>query len=161
MSIPHDAIIIGTGQSGPSLAHRLAAAGMKIAIVERGRFGGTCVNTGCIPTKTLVASARVAYMARRAAEFGVQTGTVTIDMKKVKARKDAIQLPSQTGAENRLREQANCDVYKGQARFESAHVVAVGDDRLTSDQIFINVGGRASVPPLQGLDQIKYFNNSS
>ncbi len=161
MNKSYDAIIIGTGQSGPFLAIRLAKAGRKVAIIERGMFGGTCVNTGCIPTKTLVASARVAYMARRAAEFGVNIGEVNVDMKKVKARKDAIQRPSQEGAESRLREQPNCDVYKGQARFESPHVVSVGDDRLTSDQIFINVGGRASVPPIRGLDQVPYLNNSS
>jgi len=161
MNKSYDAIIIGTGQSGPFLAIRMAKAGRKVAIIERGLFGGTCVNTGCIPTKTLVASARVAYMARRAAEFGVNIGDVTVDMKKVKARKDAIQRPSQVGAESRLRQQPNCDVYKGQARFESPHVVAVGDDRLTSDQIFINVGGRAIVPPIRGLDQVPYLNNSS
>jgi pyruvate/2-oxoglutarate dehydrogenase complex dihydrolipoamide dehydrogenase (E3) component len=161
MNKSYDAIIIGTGQSGPFLAIRMAKAGRKVAIIERGQFGGTCVNTGCIPTKTLVASAEVAHVARRAAEFGVLTGDVTVDMKKVKARKDAIQRPSQEGAESRLREQPNCDVYKGQARFESAHVVAVGDDRLSSERIFINVGGRASVPAVQGLDQVPYWNNSS
>jgi pyruvate/2-oxoglutarate dehydrogenase complex dihydrolipoamide dehydrogenase (E3) component len=162
MNKSYDAIIIGTGQAGPFLAIRMAKAGRKVAIIERGMFGGTCVNTGCIPTKTLVASAEVAHAARRAAEFGVLTGgQVTVDMKKVKARKDEIQRPSQIGAEKRLREQPNCDVYKGQARFESAHVVAVGDDRLTSEQIFINVGGRASVPEIRGLDQVPYWNNSS
>src|ERR1700690_2316779 len=107
MNKSHGAIIIGTGQSGPFLAIRMAKAGHKVAIIERGLFGGTCVNTGCIPTKTLVASARVAYMARRAAEFGVNTGPISVDMKKVKARKDAIQRPSQEGAESRLREQPN------------------------------------------------------
>src|SRR5580704_4761705 len=151
MSKSFDAIVIGTGQAGPFIAMRLAQAGRKVAIIERHLFGGTCVNTGCIPTKTLVASARAAYGARRAAEFGVNTGPISVDMKKVKARKDQIQHPSQTGAESRLREQKNCDVYKGQARFESAKVVAVGDDRLTSEQIFINVGGRASVPSMPGL----------
>ena len=161
MKKSYDAIVIGTGQSGPFLAMRMAQAGRKVAIIERGRFGGTCVNTGCIPTKTLVASARVAYVARRAAEFGVNVGQVSVDMKKVKARKDEIQRPSQEGAESRLREQKNLDVYKGQASFESAHVVAVGDDRLSADQVFINVGGRAIVPPMPGLDQIRYYTNSS
>ena len=161
MNKSYDAIIIGTGQSGPFLAIRLAQAGHRVAIIERHMFGGTCINTGCIPTKTLVASARVAYMARRAAEFGVNTGTISVDMKRVKARKDEIQRPSQEGAESRLREQPNCDVYKGQARFESSHVVAVGDHLLASDQIFINVGGRAVVPAMPGLDQITYYTNSS
>lgn len=161
MKKSYDAIVIGTGQAGPFIAMRMAQAGRKLAIIERGRFGGTCVNTGCIPTKTLVASARVAYVARRAAEFGVNVGQVSVDMKKVKARKDEIQRPSQEGAESRLREQKNLDVYKGQASFESAHVVAVGDDRLSADQVFINVGGRAIVPPMPGLDQIRYYTNSS
>ena len=161
MNTTYDAIVIGTGQSGPFLAIRLAKAGRKVAIIERGLFGGTCVNTGCIPTKTLVASARVAYMTRRAAEFGVNTGPVSVDMKKVKRRKDEIQRPSQEGAESRLRQEPNIDVYKGQASFESSSVIAVNDDRLTAKQIFINVGGRAVVPPLPGLDQIPYFTNSS
>ena len=161
MNKSYDAIIIGTGQAGPFLAIRLAQAGHSVAIIERHMFGGTCVNTGCIPTKTLVASARVAYMARRGAEFGVNTGTISVDMKRVKARKDEIQRPSQEGAESRLREQPNCDVYKGQARFKSSHVVAVGDHILDSDQIFINVGGRAVVPAMPGLDQITYYTNSS
>jgi len=161
MNKSYDAIVIGTGQSGPFLAIRMAKLGRNVAIIERHLFGGTCVNTGCIPTKTLVASARVAHVARRAAEFGVNIGPVSVDMKKVKARKDEIQRPSQIGAEKRLREQPNCDVYKGQARFESAHVIAVGDDRLTSEQIFINVGGRATIPPIRGLDQVPYLDNSS
>jgi pyruvate/2-oxoglutarate dehydrogenase complex dihydrolipoamide dehydrogenase (E3) component len=161
MNRSYDAIIIGTGQAGPFLAIKMAQAGRKVAVIERGRFGGTCVNTGCIPTKTLVASARTAYVARRASEFGVNAGAVSVDMKAVKARKDRIQRPSQEGAESRLRAEANIDVYKGQARFEAAHVVAVGGDRLTSEQIFINVGGRAIVPPMPGLGQITYFTNSS
>ena len=161
MNKSYDAIVIGTGQSGPFLAIRLAQLGRKVAIIERHLFGGTCVNTGCIPTKTLVASARVAYMARRAAEFGISTGAVSVEMKRVKERKDEIQRPSQEGAESRLREQKNLDVYKGHARFQSAHVVAVGEDRLTAEQIFINVGGRAIVPSMPGIDEISYFTNSS
>lgn len=161
MNKSYDAIIIGTGQSGPFLAIKMAKAGRKVAVIERGMFGGTCVNTGCIPTKTLVASARVAYMARRAAEFGVNTGAISVDMKAVKARKDKIQRPSQEGAESRLRAEPNINVYKGQASFVSANVVAVGDEHLTSEQIFINVGGRAIVPPMPGLEQITYYINSS
>ena len=161
MNKTYDAIVIGTGQSGPFLAIRMAKAGHKVAIIERGLFGGTCINTGCIPTKTLVASARVAHMARRAAEFGVNTGPVAVDMNKVKARKDEIQRPSQEGAERRLREQPNIDVYRGQAYFGGSHIVTVNDDRLTAEKIFINVGGRAIVPPIRGLDQVPYLNNSS
>ncbi len=161
MKKQYDAIIIGTGQAGPPLAHRLAEAGRKVAIIERHRFGGTCVNTGCIPTKTLIASAYAAYLARRGPDYGVVTGTVSVDMKRVKARKDEVQAPHQKGVEQGLRTQKNCDVYLGQARFEAPHVVAVGDDKLEAEQIFINVGGRAVIPEMPGLDQIQYFTNSS
>lgn len=162
MTRQFDAIIIGTGQAGPSLANRLAAAGMKVAIVERKLFGGTCVNTGCIPTKTMVASAYAAHMARRAADFGVAIdGGIGVDMKRVKERKDAISGKSRIGVESWLKHMENCTVYEGQARFESPHEVSVGQDRLTADRIFINVGGRAAVPPMPGLDKIAYFTNSS
>ncbi len=157
-----DAIIIGTGQAGPSLAGRLAGAGMKVAVIERKLFGGTCVNTGCIPTKTMVASAYAAHLARRAAEFGVNTGgSVSVDMKRVKARKDEISGKSRTGVEGWLKGMENCTVYEGHARFESAREVSVGDDRLTADKIFINVGGRARVPELPGVDEVEYLTNSS
>jgi pyruvate/2-oxoglutarate dehydrogenase complex dihydrolipoamide dehydrogenase (E3) component len=162
MANSFDAIIIGTGQAGPPLAVRLAKTGMKVAIIERGLFGGTCVNTGCIPTKAMVASAYAAQMARRAAEYGVSlAGEVRVDMKKVKARKDAIQAPSQTGVENMLRTTPNCAVFNGHARFESPNEVSVGQDRLTAPRIFINVGGRATIPSLPGLDQVPFLTNSS
>jgi pyruvate/2-oxoglutarate dehydrogenase complex dihydrolipoamide dehydrogenase (E3) component len=162
MSIPYEAIIIGTGQAGPPLARRLAAAGMKIAIIERALFGGTCVNTGCIPTKTMVASAYAARLAARGAEFGVQNATpISVDMKRVKARKDAISSQSNQSVESGLRSTPNCTVYQGHARFESAHEVRVGDIRLTAGKIFLNVGGRAVLPAIPGLDQIPYLNNSS
>ena len=120
MANTFDAIIIGTGQAGPFLAQRLTAAGLKVAIIERGRFGGTCVNTGCIPTKTMVASAFAAHMARRGAEFGVMVPMgVSVDMKRVKARKDTISGRSRTGVESWLRQMANCTVNQGHARFES------------------------------------------
>jgi pyruvate/2-oxoglutarate dehydrogenase complex dihydrolipoamide dehydrogenase (E3) component len=161
MADSFDAIIIGTGQAGPFLAVRLAGAGMKVAIVERKLFGGTCVNTGCIPTKTLVASAYAAHMARRAADFGVQAGPVTVDMKRVKDRKDAISAKSRTGVEGMLRSTKNVTVYQGSARFESAREVSVGTARLTADRIFINVGGRAVIPDLPGLADVSYLTNSS
>jgi thioredoxin reductase len=158
----YDAIIIGTGQSGPSLAKRLAGEGWTVAIIERDKFGGTCVNTGCTPTKTLVASAEVAYIARRAADFGVVIdGPVRVDMKKIKARKDAVVAPSNTGVEKSLRSTKNCTVYQGRARFTGPHEIRVGDDVLGSDHIFINVGGRASIPNMPGLDKIDYLTNSS
>jgi pyruvate/2-oxoglutarate dehydrogenase complex dihydrolipoamide dehydrogenase (E3) component len=161
MKHSYDAIIIGTGQAGPPLAGRLAAAGMKVAITERKLFGGTCVNTGCIPTKTLVASAYAARMARRAAEYGVNAGPVTVDMKRVKARKDEISGRSRTGVESWLKGMKNCTVHVGHARFESAHEVRVGEDVLTADRVFINVGGRAIVPGIPGLDQVNFLTNSS
>ena len=158
----YDAIVIGTGQAGPFVANRFAKAGMKVAIVERGLFGGTCVNTGCIPTKTMVASAYAAHMARRAAEFGVGIGgAVTVDMARVKARKDAISGQSSIGVEAGLRKTENCTVYQGHARFESPSVVSVGSDRLTAAKIFINVGGRALIPSMPGLDRVPFLTNSS
>jgi pyruvate/2-oxoglutarate dehydrogenase complex dihydrolipoamide dehydrogenase (E3) component len=162
MASTYDAIVIGTGQAGPSLAVRLASTGMRVAIIERKRFGGTCVNTGCIPTKTLVASARAAHIAQRASEYGVMLdSSVTVDMKKVKERKDAVVRRSNEGVEKWLKSTANLKVYEGHARFEDAHRVRVGDELLEADTIFINVGGRASTPPLPGLDQVSYFNNST
>jgi pyruvate/2-oxoglutarate dehydrogenase complex dihydrolipoamide dehydrogenase (E3) component len=161
MADSYDAIIIGTGQAGPSLAVRLAGAGMKVAIIERKLFGGTCVNTGCIPTKAMVASAYAAHMARRAADFGVEAGPVTVDMKRVKARKDEISGKSRIGVESMLRSTPNVTVYQGAGRFESAREVGVGPARLTADRIFINVGGRAVIPDLPGLADVGYLTNSS
>jgi pyruvate/2-oxoglutarate dehydrogenase complex dihydrolipoamide dehydrogenase (E3) component len=162
MKTSFDAIVIGTGQSGPALAVRLAEAGKKVAIVERGRFGGTCVNTGCIPTKTMVASARAAHVARRSQDFGVMIeGGISVDMKRVKARKDDISGQSRTGVEKMLTDAPNIAVYRDHARFTSDRDVRVGDDTLTASQIFINVGGRAVVPPIPGLNQIRYLTNSS
>jgi pyruvate/2-oxoglutarate dehydrogenase complex dihydrolipoamide dehydrogenase (E3) component len=161
MTAAYDAIVIGTGQAGPSLAARLAKAGMKVAIVERKLFGGTCVNTGCIPTKAMVASAYAAHMVRRSAEFGVDAGGCSVDMQRVKARKDAISGKSRTTVEAWLKNMDNCTVYEGHARFESPQEVSVGPCRLTAKRIFINVGGRAVVPQMPGLDQVEYLTNSS
>jgi pyruvate/2-oxoglutarate dehydrogenase complex dihydrolipoamide dehydrogenase (E3) component len=162
MATRYDAIVIGTGQAGPSLAVRLAGTGMRVAIIERKRFGGTCVNNGCIPTKTLVASARAAHVARRAGEYGVTTpGLIGVDMKKVKARKDALVHQSSEGVEKWLKTTQNLTVIQGHARFTDAHQVRVGDELLEADKIFINVGGRAAAPPLGGIDQVSYLNNST
>src|SRR6185369_12845897 len=160
---PLDAIIIGTGQAGPPLAGRLTAAGMKVAIIERKLFGGTCVNTGCTPTKALVASAYAAHLARRSADFGViSDGAVRVDIGRVKARADAIVASSRTGVERWLRDMPGCTVIQGQARFEAADVVRVDGQRLTAPRIFINVGGRALVPAdTPGVDQVPYLTNSS
>src|SRR5437016_9670136 len=162
MATTYDAIVIGTGQAGPSLAVRLASSGMRVAIVERKQFGGTCVNTGCIPTKTLVASARAAHVARHAGEYGVMIdGSITVDMKKVKERKDAVVHQSNEGLEKWLKSTENLTVYEGHARFTGPRQISVGDELLEANQIFINVGGRASTPPLRGLDQVSYLNNST
>jgi pyruvate/2-oxoglutarate dehydrogenase complex dihydrolipoamide dehydrogenase (E3) component len=157
-----DAIIIGAGQAGPSLAGRLTQAGRKVAIIERKLFGGTCVNTGCTPTKAMVASAYVAYKARNAKTYGVTVeGAVSVDMKAVKARKDAILLKSRNSVESWLRGMENCTVYDGHACFESANTIRVGDELLTADQFFINSGGRAFVPDMPGVDKVPFLTNVS
>jgi pyruvate/2-oxoglutarate dehydrogenase complex dihydrolipoamide dehydrogenase (E3) component len=157
-----DAIVIGTGQAGPPLARRLVAAGRKVAVIERQHFGGTCVNTGCTPTKALVASAYAAHVARRHADYGVTiAGPVAVDMKAVKMRKDAIVAPSRNGVERSLKSLEGCTVYQGHGRFVAPNAVKVGETVLEAPQIFINVGGRASVPAMPGLDQVPYLTNSS
>ena len=157
-----DAIIIGAGQAGPSLAGRLVTAGKRIAFVERKLFGGTCVNTGCIPTKSMVASAYVAHTVRRARDYGViLSGEVSIDMKAVRARKDSILAKSRDGIETWLRGMEGCTVFHEQARFLSNTEVQVGDNILQADQIFINVGGRAAVPDLPGIQTVPYLTNST
>jgi pyruvate/2-oxoglutarate dehydrogenase complex dihydrolipoamide dehydrogenase (E3) component len=157
----YDAIVIGTGQSGPALARRLAGAGQRVAIIERGRFGGTCINTGCTPTKTLVASAYAMHTARRGADYGFSAGDIKVDMKRVKARKDYVAGLSNKGVERSLKGLKNGTVYEGHARFVGPHEVEVGGETLRAGKIFINVGGRASIPQIPGLDQIKYLTNSS
>jgi pyruvate/2-oxoglutarate dehydrogenase complex dihydrolipoamide dehydrogenase (E3) component len=162
LSNHYDVLVIGTGQAGPFVAHRFAAAGRSVAIVERHLFGGTCVNTGCIPTKAMVASAQAAHAARRGREFGVSvSGDVSVDMARVKARKDGIAGESREGVEKGLRAQDGCTVYRGHARFVGPHEVSVGAERLTADLIFINVGGRAHVPDLPGVENVPYLTNSS
>ena len=157
-----DAIIIGAGQAGPPLAGRLTAAGMTVAFVERHLFGGTCVNTGCMPTKTLVASAYAAHLARRASDYGVILGSPPrIDMPKVKARADAVSARSRTGIEQWLGNMNGCTVFKGHARFESASVVRVDEQPLTAKRIFINVGGRALVPEMPGVHDVPFLTNTS
>ncbi len=157
-----DAIIIGAGQAGPALARRLAAAGWHVAIAERNRFGGTCVNTGCTPTKALVASAYAAHMARRGADFGVDVpGPVSMDMRRVKARMEEIRGTSRAAVERSLRSTPGITVYHGHARFAGTHAVTVGAERLESDRIFINVGGRPAVPAIPGVADVSGLNSSS
>ena len=162
MTRTFDAIIIGAGQAGPSLAGRLSGGGMSVALIERKLIGGTCVNTGCTPTKTLVASAYAAHVARRAAEYGVTIGgPVGVDMKSVKARKDAVLGRSRAGLEAWLKGMPNCTVYTGHAHFEAPNEIMVGEELLSASRIFINVGGRALVPNMPGLDEISYLTNVS
>ncbi|MEO5797338.1 MAG: FAD-containing oxidoreductase [Rhodoferax sp.] len=162
MSTTFDALIVGAGQAGPALAGRLTGAGMRVALVERKLFGGTCVNTGCMPTKTLIASARAAYVARRAADFGVQiNGPVGMDMQVVKARKDKVTLDARHGVESWLKGMAGCSVFEGHARFVSARSVLVGDTLLEAERIFLNVGGRAAIPDMPGIQDVPYLTNVS
>jgi pyruvate/2-oxoglutarate dehydrogenase complex dihydrolipoamide dehydrogenase (E3) component len=156
-----DAIIVGAGQAGPPLAGRLTEAGQRVAIIERKLVGGTCVNTGCIPTKTLVASAHAAQLARRGAEYGVGTGPVSVDMAKVKARKDDVMLADRRGVESWLAGMDGCSLVRGHARFEDPHSVSVGGDLLHADRIFLNVGGRAVVPDIPGLADVEFLTNVS
>jgi pyruvate/2-oxoglutarate dehydrogenase complex dihydrolipoamide dehydrogenase (E3) component len=157
-----DAIILGAGQAGPPLTERLTAKGMTVALVERKLFGGTCVNSGCMPTKTLVASAYAAHLARRAADFGVRLdGGVAVDMKRVKARAQAVSSHARQGVESWLAGMKTCTLFRGHARFESPNEVRVGDDVLRGERIFLNVGGRAVVPDLPGVDRISYLTNRS
>lgn len=154
-----DAIIIGAGQAGPPLAGRLTSAGMSVAVVERKLVGGTCVNYGCIPTKTLVASAHAAQVARRGADFGVGTGVVSVDMAKVKARKDKIVHDDRHGVESWLQNMDGCTLLRGHARFTGPKTLSVDGRIIEADKIFLNVGGRAVVPDIPGLADIDYLTN--
>ena len=162
MATTYDAIIIGTGQAGPALADRLDDEGLKTAVLERHQFGGTCVNTGCIPTKTLVASARAAHMARRAADFGVRIdGEIGIDMVQVKARMKRLAGASTDGVTGWMESLDNATIYRGHGRFAGPNQVVVDGQLLEADRIFINVGGRAFVPPVPGIEDIDYLTNST
>ncbi|HET9232844.1 MAG TPA: FAD-dependent oxidoreductase, partial [Candidatus Eisenbacteria bacterium] len=155
-----DAIVIGTGQSGPALARELAGEGWRVAVVERHRFGGTCVNTGCIPTKAMIASARAIHQARRGEEFGFTIrGGVSADLKAIMARKNAIVAKSSQGVERGLEKQ--CTVIHGHARFTGPHEIEVGGQQVRADKIFINVGGRARIPDFPGTDSVPFVTNSS
>ncbi|HTC52982.1 MAG TPA: FAD-containing oxidoreductase [Steroidobacteraceae bacterium] len=157
-----DALIIGAGQAGPALAGRLSAAGQRVAIIERKLIGGTCVNTGCMPTKTLVASAYAAHMARRAAQYGVQLGAdIRIDMGTVQRRAATVTLNARNGLEQWLGQMPNCTLVRGHARFESATQLRVGERTLSAPRIFINVGARAIVPDIAGLAAVPYLTNTS
>jgi pyruvate/2-oxoglutarate dehydrogenase complex dihydrolipoamide dehydrogenase (E3) component len=160
-----DAVVIGAGQSGPSLAGRLAGAGQKVALVEKRMLGGTCVNDGCIPTKTLVASARAAWVARNAARWGIAIdGDIRVDMKKVKARKDEVVQASRDSLKSWLSNLPNLELIEGHARFEGENVVRVDgqdDVEIEAERFFLNVGARALVPPIPGLADGPFLTNTT
>lgn len=156
-----DAIIIGAGQAGPSLASRLTAAGKTVALIERKHVGGTCVNTGCMPTKAMVASAYAAHLARRGADYGVVTGEVSIDFARVMARKDKVRFDARKGNEDWLAGMKGLTFIRGHARFESPTEIRVGEERLSAGQIFLNVGGRAVVPDFSGIGDVPHLDNVS
>ena len=162
MTLQFDAIVIGTGQAGPALAARLDATDMRVAVIERQRFGGTCVNTGCMPTKTMVASAYAAHLTRRAADYGVTiAGGITVDMRRVHERAQAVASTSSGNVERWMRGLKYGQVFQDHGRLVSADTVAVGAEQLSAPRIFIDVGGRALVPPLPGLERVPYLTNSS
>jgi pyruvate/2-oxoglutarate dehydrogenase complex dihydrolipoamide dehydrogenase (E3) component len=156
-----DAIVIGAGQAGPAVAARCAREGLKTAVIERHHFGGTCVNTGCVPTKTLVASARAIHVARRGAEFGFDIGGLRVDMARVKARKDTVVQQSRQGVEAWMRGLEDAEVIVGEARFVGPATIAVGERQLTAPRIFLDVGGRSLRPPLPGIDDVATLDHVS
>jgi pyruvate/2-oxoglutarate dehydrogenase complex dihydrolipoamide dehydrogenase (E3) component len=162
----YDAIVIGTGQAGGPLASALGAAGMRTAIIERALVGGTCINYGCTPTKTMVASARVAYLARRGPEYGVETGSVRVDMARIRQRKRDVVASFRASSERQLTQSERVELIRGDARFAGPHEVEVrlsagGSLLLSAPRIFINTGARASIPPIPGLDSIPFLDNVS
>jgi pyruvate/2-oxoglutarate dehydrogenase complex dihydrolipoamide dehydrogenase (E3) component len=160
-STHYDDIIIGAGQSGGPLSSALARAGRRTALIESVHVGGTCINEGCTPTKTMVASARVAYLARRAADYGVTTGPISIDMVRVRKRKRDIVESFRSGSEKRVVSTPGLDLVRGEARFVGPRTLQVGDDQLTADRIFVNVGARPSRPPLPGLESVPTLDSTS
>src|SRR5262249_39511021 len=157
-----DAIVVGTGQAGPALAARLSGAGMKVAVIEKDKFGGTCVNDGCTPTKTMVASAYAAHMASRGEDYGFQIGNQPrVDMKRVKARKDGVVANSSGGVEKWMRGLKGGAVFNGHARFLDPNTVEVGSEKIQGDRIFLDVGGRPLVPKLKGIERVPYLTNQS
>jgi dihydrolipoamide dehydrogenase len=157
----YDAIVIGSGQAGNPLSQKMADHGWSVALVEKAELGGTCINTGCTPTKTMVASAQVAHYARHAAQWGVRAGEVSVDMPKVVARKDEIVKQWRSGIEKKVQDRKNLRLYRGQARFTGPHSIRVGNEELESERIFINCGTRPSIPTLDGLNRVDYLTNAS
>src|SRR5262249_5398603 len=153
--------VIGSGQAGNPLCQKLSDHGWTVALIEKQHLGGTCVNTGCTPTKTMVASAGVAHYAQNASKWGVHTTGVRVDLHEVIARKDAIVSQWRSGLEKKVQQRPNLHLYRGQARFVGPHRVRVGEQELESERIFINTGTRTSIPSLEGLDRVDYLTNAS
>jgi len=156
-----DAIVIGSGQGGNPLSHKLADVGWRVALIEKEHLGGTCINTGCTPTKTMVASAQVAHYARHAARWGVRTGEVSVDLPSIVARKDAIVQSFRSGQQRRMDQRPTLDLHRGHARFIGPHAIQVGTEILESERIFINTGTRPEIPRIEGLDGTAYLTNAS
>jgi pyruvate/2-oxoglutarate dehydrogenase complex dihydrolipoamide dehydrogenase (E3) component len=157
----YDAIIIGSGQGGNPLSQKLADRGWSVALIEASQLGGTCINTGCTPTKTMIASAQVAHYARNAGQWGVETGTVKVDLARVVARKDQIVSQWRSGIEQKVQDRKTLHLYRGHGRFTGPHQIRVGDQMLESERIFIDTGTRPAIPPIEGLDRIDYLNNAT
>jgi dihydrolipoamide dehydrogenase len=157
----YDAIVIGSGQAGNPLSQKLADHGWTVALIEKDHLGGTCVNTGCTPTKTMIASAQVAHYARQAAKWGVSTGEVGVDLPKIVARKDKIVSQWRSGLERKVQQRKNLHLYHGHARFVGPHRIRVNDQELESERIFIDTGTRVDIPRLEGLDRIEFLTNAS
>ena len=157
----YDAIVIGSGQAGNPLSQKLADQGWTVALVEQDQLGGTCINTGCTPTKAMIASAQVAHYARNASNWGVRTGEVSVDLPRIVARKDQIVSEFRSGQERKVQQRKNLHLYRGHARFVAPHRIAVNEHLLESDHIFINTGTRPAIPPLKGLESIDYLTNAT
>src|SRR5262245_28146519 len=157
----YDAVVIGSGQAGNPLSQKLADQGWTVALIEKEHVGGTCVNTGSTPTKTMVASAQVAHYARHAAVWGVQAGAVRVDLPSVVARKDRIVNQWRSGVEKKIADRKNLRLYRGAARFVAPHKIRVNQEEIESERIFINTGARPAIPSLEGLDRIGYLTNES
>src|SRR5579884_1961760 len=157
----YDTLVIGSGQAGNPLCQKLADHGWTVALIEKDHLGGTCVNTGCTPTKTMIASAQVAHYARDAARWGVRTSQVSVDLAKVVARKEQIVHQWREGLEQKVRERKNLHLYRGHARFLNSNHLRVGDQVLEAERIFINTGSRVAVPPVDGLENVPYLTNAT
>jgi pyruvate/2-oxoglutarate dehydrogenase complex dihydrolipoamide dehydrogenase (E3) component len=157
----YDAIVIGSGQAGNPLCQKLADQGWTVALIEKDHLGGTCINTGCTPTKTMIASAQVAHYTRSAERWGVRNGAVSVDLPRIVARKDQIVGQFRSGQERKVQQRKNLHLYRGQARFVAPHRLRVNDQDLESERIFINTGTRVALPRLEGLDQLDFLTNAS